>query len=58
MTDWELALSTASDALQLAQDLQTNDKRMGKAERRAQLAQLAGMLAELKQTLLDTKLQG
>jgi hypothetical protein len=49
--DWPLALSTASQAIKLANDLRTIDKEVSQAELKLKVADLTGALADLKMTL-------
>lgn len=55
MIDWPLALSTASQAIKLANDLRSIDKEVGQAELKLKVAELTSALADLKMTLTDAK---
>jgi hypothetical protein len=53
--DWAMALSTASQAIKLANDLRFIDKEMSQAELKLKVADLTGALADLKMTLTEAK---
>jgi hypothetical protein len=53
--DWPLALSTASQAIKLANDLRSIDKELGQAELKLKIADLTTTLADLKMTLTDAR---
>jgi hypothetical protein len=53
--DWPLALSTASQAIRLANDLRSIDKEVSQAELKLKVADLTGALADLKMTLTEAK---
>jgi hypothetical protein len=53
--DWALALSTASQAIKLANDLRSIDKEMSQAELKLKVADLSTTLADLKITLTEAK---
>jgi hypothetical protein len=55
MIDWALALSTASQAIKLANDLRSIDKEVSQAELKLKVADLTGALADLKMTLTEAK---
>lgn len=55
MIDWPLALSTASQAIKLANDLRSIDKEMSQAELKLKVADLSTALADLKMTLTEAK---
>ncbi len=55
MIDWPTALSTASQAIKLANDLRSIDKEVDKAELKLKVAELTGSLAEIKLTLSEAK---
>jgi hypothetical protein len=55
MIDWPLALSTASQAIRLANDLRSIDKEISEAELKLKIANLTSALADLKITLTDAK---
>jgi hypothetical protein len=53
--DWALALSTASQAIKLANDLRSIDKEVSQAELKLKVADLTGALADLKMTLTEAR---
>ena len=53
--DWPLGLSTASQAIKLANDLRSIDKEVSQAELKLKVADLTGALADLKMTLTEAK---
>jgi hypothetical protein len=53
--DWPLAISTASQAIKLANDLRSIDKEMSQAELKLRVADLSTTLADLKITLTEAK---
>jgi predicted nucleic acid-binding Zn-ribbon protein len=53
--DWAMALSTASQAIKLANDLRFIDKEMSQAELKLKVADLTSALADLKMTLTEAK---
>jgi hypothetical protein len=53
--DWALALSTASQAIRLVNDLRAIDKEVSQAELRLKVADLTTALADLKMTLTEAK---
>jgi hypothetical protein len=53
--DWAMALSTASQAIKLANDLRSIDKELSQAELKLKVADLTGALADLKMTLTEAK---
>jgi hypothetical protein len=55
MIDWPLALSTASQAIKLVNDLRSIDKEISQAELKLKVAELTSTLADLKMTLTDAK---
>jgi len=55
MIDWPLALSTASQALKLANNLWSIDKEVSQAELKLKVADLMNSVAELRITLIDAK---
>lgn len=55
MIDWPLALSTASQAIRLANDLRSIDKESSQAELKLKVADLTSTLADLKITLTEAK---
>jgi rubrerythrin len=55
MMDWPLALSTASQAIRLANDLRSIDKEVSAAELKLKIADLTMALSELKLTLTEAK---
>ena len=55
MIDWPLALSTASQAIKLTNELRSVDKEVSQAELKLKIADLTSALADLKVTLTDAK---
>jgi hypothetical protein len=55
MIDWPLALSTASQAIKLANDLRSIEKEVSQAELKLKVADLTVTLADLKMTLTDAR---
>lgn len=55
MIDWPLALSTASQAIKLANDLRSIDKEVSQAELKLKVADLTSTLADLKMTLTEAR---
>jgi hypothetical protein len=55
MIDWPLAISTASQAIKLANDLRSIDKEASQAELKLKIADLSTALADLKMTLTEAK---
>jgi len=55
MIDWPLALSTASQAIKLANELRSIDKEVSQAELKLKIADLTSALADLKMTLTEAK---
>jgi hypothetical protein len=55
MIDWPLALSTASQAIKLANELRSIDKEVSQAELKLKVADLTTALADLKMTLTEAK---
>ncbi|HLX14666.1 MAG TPA: hypothetical protein VKS24_05595 [Bradyrhizobium sp.] len=55
MIDWPLALSTASQAIRLANELRSIDKEMSQAELKLKVVDLSTALADLKIMLTDAK---
>jgi hypothetical protein len=55
MIDWPLALSTAAQAIRLANDLRGIDKEMSEAELKLKVADLTATLADLKMTLTEAR---
>lgn len=55
MIDWPLALSTASQAIKLANDLRSIDKEISQADLKLKIAELTSTLADLKMTLTEAK---
>ena len=55
MIDWPLALSTASQAIKLANELRSIDKEVSQAELKLKVADLSTTLADLKITLTEAK---
>jgi hypothetical protein len=53
--DWPLALSTASQAIKLTNDLRSIDKEIGQAELKLKVADLSNALADLKILLTEAK---
>jgi len=53
--DWALALSTVSQAINLANQLRSIDKEASQAELKLKVADLTGTLADLKMTLTEAK---
>jgi hypothetical protein len=53
--DWPLALSTASQAIKLVNDLRAIDKEVGQAELKLKIAGLTTTLADLKMTLTEAR---
>jgi hypothetical protein len=53
--DWPLAMSTASQAIRLANDLRSIDKEISQADLRLKIADLTGSLADIKLTLTEAK---
>lgn len=55
MIDWPLALSTASQAIKLANELRSIDKEVSQAELKLKVADLTTTLADLKITLTEAR---
>ena len=55
MIDWPLALSTASQAIKLANELRGIDKEVSQADLKLKIAELTTTLADLKVTLTEAK---
>jgi len=55
MIDWPLALSTASQAIKLANDLRSIETELSQAELKLKIADLTATLADLKITLTDAR---
>jgi hypothetical protein len=55
MIDWALALSTASQAIKLANELRSIDKEVSQAELKLKIADLTTALSDLKMALTDAK---
>ena len=55
MIDWPLALSTASQAIKLANELRSIDKEVSQAELKLKVADLTTTLADLKMTLTEAR---
>src|ERR1700736_2388270 len=55
MIDWPLALSTASQAIKLAQELRSIDNQLSEAELKLKIADLTSALADLKNTLTEAR---
>lgn len=55
MIDWPLALSTASQAIKLVNELRSIDKELSQAELKLKIADLTTALADLKITLTDAR---
>lgn len=55
MLDWPLALSTASHAISLVQELRGVDREFNQAELKLKIADLTSTLADLKITLTQAK---
>jgi hypothetical protein len=55
MIDWPLALSTASQAIKLANELRFIDKEVSHAELKLKIADLTSALADLKVTLTEAR---
>jgi hypothetical protein len=53
--DWPLAMSTASQAIKLANDLRSIDREISQADLRLKIADLTGSLADIKLTLTEAK---
>jgi hypothetical protein len=53
--DWPLALSTAAQAIKLANELRSIDKEVSQAELKLKVADLTGALADLKMTLTEAR---
>jgi hypothetical protein len=53
--DWPLALSTASQAIKLANELRSIDKEVSQAELKLKVADLTTTLADLKMTLTEAR---
>jgi rubrerythrin len=53
--DWPLALSTASQAIKLVNELRSADKELSQSELKLKIADLNTALADLKMTLTDAK---
>ncbi len=55
MIDWPVAFSTASQAINLLNELRSVDKEISQADLKLKIADLKGALADLKNTLTDAK---
>ncbi len=55
MIDWPLAISTASHAIKLVNDLRGIDKELGQAELKLKIADVTTALADLKITLTEAR---
>jgi rubrerythrin len=55
MIDWPLALSTVSQAINLANELRSIDKELSQAELKLKIADLTTTLADLKMTLTEAR---
>lgn len=55
MIDWPLALSTASQAIKVVNELRSIDKELSQAELKLKIADLTTALADLKMTLTEAK---
>jgi hypothetical protein len=55
MIDWPVALSTASQAINLLNELRSIDKEISQADLKLKIADLKGALADLKNTLTDAR---
>jgi hypothetical protein len=55
MIDWPVALSTASQAINLLNELRSIDKEISQADLKLKIADLKGALADLKSTLADAR---